>query len=1834
MKKSPLPRRTIPWFLITIFLSLAAGIFITGFFFYQDQQERIKIAAQNDLAAFADLKAGQIAQWRQERIIDAELTCNNAAIARQVEIYFKTPEKTSPKQDLFKFMKSFQDHAGYRSILLLDAKRNVRLSVSNHDDSVCSYGHTIFKEVLLYRQITFSDLHCSKSVPYVHIDLIVPIFSPDRSDSTIIGTLLLRIDPQVVLFPLIKTWPTPSRTSETLLLEQVGDSVVYLNELRHRKNTTLTLRMPISNEQLPASMAARGIERNVEGKDYRSVPVLAAIRKIQNTPWFMIAKVDQEEIYAPLRSQTWIAVIGMFLFLLAAGGIIVSWWRHQQAKFYRDKYLAEVERQALMKHFDYIIKYANDCILLINMDGRIKEVNDQACKVYGYTREEFAQLRIHDLRSERTRLSVDKQMNQVAERGGLVFETEHRRKDGTVFPVEVSSRFIKIDETRFYQSIIRDITERKRAEEKLRSLASRNDAILSSVPDIIMEVDNNKVYTWANRAGIEFFGEDVLGKEAAFYFEGEQETYQKVQPIFIGDENVIYVESWQRRKDGEKRLLAWWCRVLKDENGNVSGALSTARDITDRNRAEEVLKESEERYRQLFELSPDTIFIQSEGNIAFINEAGVHLFGATSKEELIGRRVIHLMHPEYREIVAERIKHLKELKSPVPMIEEKYLRLDGSSVDVEVVASPFLFKGKPAAQVVVRDITQRKLVEQTLRESEDRFRRIFEESPLGMATSNLDFKFIEANATFCRMMGYEENELTSLTFKDITHPEHITGDIESIKRLFAGEIPLYHTEKRYVRKDKRVVWGAATITIVRDMNKRFLYFLAMIEDITERKLGEESLLESEEKYRTLFENSLEGIGLSKGNKVIHANKALLEIFGYDDLDKFLAKPLLEHIAPESQNIIQDMLEKVKKGEPTEKRFTYKIIRKNGEKRDLEIATDHVRIGIEVYTQSTFRDITERKRTEEALRENEEKYRRLFDMESDALFLIDDETGQIIEANAAASTLYGYQHQELLQMRNVDLSAEPDETSRAGKNPTETRIPIRYHRKKDGSVFPIEITATRLSWRGRPAHMPAIRDITERIRSEEALRESEERYRELYTNANIGIYRTTPNGDILLANPQLLNMLGFSSIEALKARNLEQSGFEPSYPRTDFKRKMEQEGEVKGLESAWRRRDGSTIFVRENAKAIHDPDNSILYYDGIAEDITEHKHAEESLRKSEELFKMLVESSPVAIAVFSGATKDIEYVSHRFTQLFGYEQQDIPSLDSWWSFAYPIDEYRNQIESIWNNSVEQAQLEANDTEPLESVITCKDGSSKYIESTFSSMGELTLVFFSDLTQHRMAEEALRQTHAFNDLLIQTMPFGMNIVDEEGNILFVSKAMKEMLTVDVVDMCCWKVYKDNEQQCQDCPLKRGISFGKPDVIETMGILGGKTFQISHVGMMYEGRKAMLEVFQDITEQKKLQQELVQSQKMLSIGTLAGGIAHDFNNILGIILGYTSILPSMKSDPQKFSDGVNAIKQAVDRGAGLVKQILTFARKTDVAFGPLDVPDLTRELVSMLQQTFSKTITFNTEIEIQLPLINADHTQIHQILLNLCVNARDAMPNGGVISIKAYMALGINLRERFPTANEHRYICITVSDTGTGMDETTRNRIFDPFFTTKEKGKGTGLGLSVVYGVVQAHHGFVDVESAVGSGTSFQLYFPVPKESISTLETAKAEKQVHGGNETILVVEDEDLLLDMVQILLETHGYTVLTAKDGMEAVNVYNQHAHEIALVMSDMGLPKLSGDGEFKKLKEINPAVKMILASGFFEPDIKAKLEDAGVRGFLPKPYIIEDVLAKIREALD
>ncbi|HTG45376.1 MAG TPA: ATP-binding protein, partial [Verrucomicrobiae bacterium] len=330
----------------------------------------------------------------------------------------------------------------------------------------------------------------------------------------------------------------------------------------------------------------------------------------------------------------------------------------------------------------------------------------------------------------------------------------------------------------------------------------------------------------------------------------------------------------------------------------------------------------------------------------------------------------------------------------------------------------------------------------------------------------------------------------------------------------------------------------------------------------------------------------------------------------------------------------------------------------------------------------------------------------------------------------------------------------------------------------------------------------------------------------------------------------------------------------------------------------------------------------------------------------------------------------------------------------------------------------------------------------------------------------------------------------------------------------------------------------------------------------------------------------------------------------------------------------NAIKVIKEAVERGAALVQQLLTSARQTEARFSSLDLNALVRELENMLQATFPKMINFSLELEPDLPLITADKSQIHQVLLNLCVNARDAMPNGGTLTLHTSITAGAELTEMFTGVTADNYACVRVRDTGIGMSRQVKSHIFEPFFTTKERGKGTGLGLSVVYGVVNNHRGFVQVESEPGAGTSFIIYLPV-KHSLA--ETNRGDQTNISGRQnipqTILLVEDEDMLRELGVTILESEGFRVLAAKDGVEAVALFESNRDEIGLVVCDLGLPRLGGREVFLKMKESRPGVRAIIASGYLEPTIRSEMLKAGVIDTIQKPYDFNVLLEKIRSVI-
>ena len=486
--------------LLCVFFCITAGILLTGHFYYRSEEKNIIEEKQNELTTITDLKVEEINQWRSERLGDAKIIFQNLSLTRQVESYFQAPEDIKRKQELLGWMKSLMDSYSYSNVYLIKTSGAIKLSVTEQPKRLEMCLQENLQEVIRSRKVCVSDLYKSEIDREVHLDILVPLCIPERNESSVIGVVVLRIDPFKLLFPLIQSWPMPSRTSETLLLRREDDSVLFLNELRHIKNTALTLRLPVSQDQLPAAMAARGVEGTVEGIDYRGIPVLASIKRISNSTWFLVAKVDQEEIYAPYRKQMTLVMLVVVLIILVVATSLGLLWRHQRMNYYRRQYQLELEHQALVSHFDYLFKYATDIIILADKNLNIIEVNDRALETYGYTRNELIGLNVVRLRASQTASLLPERIRLLHTEKTATYETIHQQKDGSTFPIEISARVIEVEGNIYYQFIGRDITERKRIDEILQNNEKRFRAIVENSSDAIALVNSegNVIYESSN----------------------------------------------------------------------------------------------------------------------------------------------------------------------------------------------------------------------------------------------------------------------------------------------------------------------------------------------------------------------------------------------------------------------------------------------------------------------------------------------------------------------------------------------------------------------------------------------------------------------------------------------------------------------------------------------------------------------------------------------------------------------------------------------------------------------------------------------------------------------------------------------------------------------------------------------------------------------------------------------------------------------------------------------------------------------------------------------------------------------------------------------------------------------------------------------------------------------------------------------------------------------------------------------------------------------------------------------------------------------------------------
>ena len=486
-------QRRFIWRLLTLLAGLVVAISLTGFFYLKRQQTSARADVYSNLNAIANLKMAQIVNWRNERLSDARFLFQAPFVARDITALFAQPESVEVRTGVSRWLDLMRMGGLYESAMLFDAQMNLRLELPG-PTATRTPGPVLRGQLaaaLRSNDAVLTDLHRLDAGDPIHLDLIVPVIPSDPAPTATnpppalsrpapIAVIVLRLNPESFLFPMIQTWPTPSATAETLLVRGEGEEVVFLNELRHRHGTALALRRPMSDPLLPAAMIARGERGLFEGVDYRGVPVLSDVRAVPDSPWMLVTKVDQAEAYAPIRAEAWRTGLLISLLLLAVALAAAYLWRQRHATLLHHELTLERERKALAERLALLTRHANDIILLLDETGRIVEANDRALTSYGYTLDELRQLPPGGLRPPGAQENLPQQLDLFASREGAVFETVHRRKDGMTFPIEVSGRTVEIEGRQFSLGIYRDLTARKRAETEKEKLEDQNRQLQKS----------------------------------------------------------------------------------------------------------------------------------------------------------------------------------------------------------------------------------------------------------------------------------------------------------------------------------------------------------------------------------------------------------------------------------------------------------------------------------------------------------------------------------------------------------------------------------------------------------------------------------------------------------------------------------------------------------------------------------------------------------------------------------------------------------------------------------------------------------------------------------------------------------------------------------------------------------------------------------------------------------------------------------------------------------------------------------------------------------------------------------------------------------------------------------------------------------------------------------------------------------------------------------------------------------------------------------------------------------------------------------------------------------
>lgn len=1018
--------------LIIVFVLAIITLTIAGMFFKKNEETLWENQAIQHLKNLSDFKVRQTQLWKTDIITDSKEMAGSPLLTKTILSWLirkDAKEKELIRDNFLSILKYKRDHS---AMSLTNTSGKTLIYVSDRSTGRHSVKDIADRAVKARKEV-IGDFYKESPGNSIFIDIAIPVFNTHKN---IAAVLVFQVNPQVNLFSTLNRWPDYNSSEEFPLFERKGDSVLFISKLAQHPRSTLSYYIPLADTANPVVKSVIHGPGTYQGIGYHHQKVIEVINRIKGSPWYLAAKIDKGEFYAPvnakLRILSW-SLIGGFLFLFAILFLIIQQMRHN---FYKEILEEERKQNALKSHYEYVVKYANDIILMEDDYLNIVDANQRAVETYQYSLEELLKKKKTDLIAPEAKNEAEKRLRSLDENDGYLVETIHQRKDGTLFNVEISSRAIYVDGKKFLHQVIRDTTERKRAEKALAESEERFRTTLYSTGDAIITTDTEGKVRYLNKVAERLVGwpeNEAAGRQVndvfrVFSEDTNEELENPVEKV-LREGKILFLSNHTNliTKDGKQIPVGDSGAPIKDSDGNITGAVLVFRDLRKERAARKALEDSELHYRIVTDSAPVGIFrTLADGHTAtYVNPTWCRITGLKA-EQALGDGWLSAIYPEDREIVGSGWKQSASDNNEGSDKEYRYLRHDGSIAYV---------------------------------------------------------------------VGHKAPVINS-----------------------EGEITGY----------------VGTIT-----------------DITELKEIENQL--------TLF-------------------------------------------------------------------------------------------------------------------------RTLIDASNDAVEIVDPDTGTFLDINRSGSEALGYTREEMLSKTIYDIdpvvTVELFEEVKKEIRKTGKKIWEGIHKRKDGTTFPVEVSIQTVKL-DREYIISLSRDITERKKAEESLRESEEKFRSIYENSVVGIYRTTPDGKILFCNKKLVQILGFDTFEELAKRNLNQEGYKNKDTRIAFKKLLEQNGVFEGLESEWVKKDGSTVIISESARLIRDENGKPLYYDGVALDITDRKRAEETLLK----LSKAVDQSPASI-IITDINGIIEYVNPKFTENTSYKYQEVVGRH----FDFLKSGYlsKKQITDLWKN----------------------------------------------------------------------------------------------------------------------------------------------------------------------------------------------------------------------------------------------------------------------------------------------------------------------------------------------------------------------------------------------------------------------------------------------------------------------------------------------------------------------------------------------------------------------